>query len=148
MGFLDRLIGGRLIFGKKEPRVVVELSLKGRKYIVDEFDMEFKQDMNIRNQPDSATYGGLLTIAISEQADTTIHDWIIGSHLRYDGDIRFFLNDGTMDGSALLNIVFRQACCVKYQKILSPKGVGLLTIFQVAPRSLKIGNEEFENVWK
>lgn len=146
MGFLDRLIGGRLIFGKREPKIVVELSLKGKKYIVDEFDMEFQQDINIHNKPDSETYGGLLTIAMSEQPDVAINDWIMSSQLQYDGDIRFFLNDGTMDSGAMLNIVFKQAHCVKYQKILNPKGIGMLTIFQISPRIIKVGNEEFENI--
>lgn len=148
MGFFDRIRKGKLFFGKKEPSIVVEFAFRGQKYILEEFDIEFKQDVNDKNKPDSETYGGLITITISDTPDEWINLWMMNLHEKRDGEFRFLSNDGRIVEGAQLKISFKDAFCVDYQKVMNPNGAGLLTTLMISPRYIRMGNEEFENRWK
>ena len=148
MGFFDKIRRGRLFFGKKEPSLVVQFHFKGKKYIVEEFDLEFKQDVNYKGNPDGSVYGGQITITISDVPDDNINWWMMDSFRKHDWEFRFFANDGMIREGALLQIQFKDAYCVNYQKTMSPQGAGTLTTLVISPRYLRIGNEEFENSWK
>lgn len=148
MGFFDKIRSGRLFFGKKEPSMVVQFHFKGLKYIVEEFDMDFSQDVDIKGRPDSLPYGGLITITISDVPCESINSWIMNSCQKQDGEFRFLMNDGMIKEGALLQIGFKDAYCIDYQKIMNPQGAGVLTTLAISPRIIKIGNEEFENRWK
>ncbi len=69
MGFFDRFRKGKLFFGKNMPALIAEFTFMGKKYILEEFDLEFRQDVNEKNKPDSDTYGGILTLTFSETPD-------------------------------------------------------------------------------
>jgi hypothetical protein len=148
MGFFDKIRSGRLFFGKKEPSLVVHFFFKGKKYVLEEFDMEFKQDVDYKGNPDSPVYGGKLTITISDVPDDNINNWMMDSFSKQNGEFRFFMNDGMIMEGALLQIQFKDAYCVDYQKMLNPQGAGVLTTLVISPRYLRVGNEEFENRWK
>jgi len=148
MGFFDRIRSGRLFFGKKEPTVIVQFLFKGKKYIVEEFDLEFKQDVNIKGKPDSLPYGGQITVTISDIPDESVNAWMMNSYQKQEGEFRFFMNEGLIREGALLQIQFKDAYCVDYQKVLNPSGAGVLTTLVISPYYLRMGNEEFENSWK
>jgi hypothetical protein len=147
MGFFDKIRSGRLFFGKKTPSMVVQFTVKGQKYIVEEFDMDFAQDVNHKGQPDSMPHGGLLTVTISEAPDKIINEWMVDSYLKYDGEFRFLMNDGMIREGAVLQIQFKDAYCVNYRKTLNPQGAGTLTTLVISPRYLRVGNEVFEKKW-
>lgn len=145
MGFFDKIRSGRLFFGKKEPSIIVQMMFRDRKYIVEEFDLEFKQDVNSKGKPDSMPHGGLITITISDVPDDNINDWMMDSFRKQNGEFRFLTNDGMIREGAQLNIKFEDAYCVHYQKVINPVGAGVLTTLVISPRVLKIGNEVFKN---
>ncbi|NDV78486.1 type VI secretion system tube protein TssD [Dysgonomonas sp. 511] len=147
MGFFDKIRSGRLFFGKKEPSMVVHLRFKGKKYIVEEFDLEFGQDINFKNKPDSQTQGGRITVTISDIPDENINSWMMDTYKKEDGEFRFLMNDGMIREGAQLHIQFKDAYCTNYQKIMNPQGAGVLTTLVISPRHLRIGNEEYENKW-
>lgn len=148
MGFFDRIRIGRLFFGKKEPSMVVSFLFKAKKYILEEFDLEFGQEVNTKGKPDSLLYGGRITITISEVPDESINAWMMNSYQKQDGEFRFLVNDGMINQGAVLQIQFRDAYCTDYRKTLNPQGAGSLTTLVISPRYIRVGNEEFENRWQ
>jgi hypothetical protein len=145
MGFLDRIRKGKLYFGKREPLMVVRFLFREKTYILEEFDISFSQDVNERNQPDSDTSGGLISITLSETPAESIQQWIMNPYEKRDGEFRFLINTPKITEGAALHISFRDAYCVSYRKVINPAGAGLLTTLTILPEWLKIGNEEFKN---
>ncbi|GHT41255.1 hypothetical protein FACS189437_07930 [Bacteroidia bacterium] len=148
MGFFDKIRGGRLFFGKKEPALLVELDFYGKRYVLEEFDLEFKQDVDDRNRPSSDVYGGIITFTMSDTPDDRINGWALHSYEKRSGRFRFLKNEKPIGESSPLIITFEDAYCVDYQKIMIPQGAGTLTTLVISSRILKIGNEEFANRWK
>lgn len=146
--FFKKKRKGQIFYGKKEPSIIVEFILRGEAYIVEELDLEFKQDVNDKNRPDGEPYGGIITITISETPDDWINHWMINFREKNDGEFRFFTNAGKITDSALLRILFKEAYCIGYQTVINTQGAGLLTTLTISPRSVYIGNEELENNWK
>lgn len=148
MGFFDLFRKGKLFAGQsKPPTMVVAFFFRGRKYILEEFDLEFNQDIDNRNRPDSDVKGGLITLTISETPDSDLTTWMINSLERRDGELRFFANEEKIDQGSLLDIIFKDAYCISYQKILNPKGSGALTTLIISPHKLQIGQEVYESSW-
>lgn len=148
MGFFDMLRSGRLFFGQKEaPTIIVQFLFKGEKYIVEEFDLEFKQDVNEKGKPDSFPYGGQMAVTFSEIPSENINTWMMNSYSVADGEIRFLKNDGMIKEGALLQLYFKEAYCINYRKIMKPNGLGVLTSLVISPRIIKVGNEELRNSW-
>ena len=148
MGFFDRFRKGKLFYGKNMPAMVTEFRFMKKKYILEEFDLEFRQDVNEKNKPDSDTYGGILTLTFSEAPDQWINLWMMNPYEKRDGEIRFLTNESKITEGAALIITFQDAYCISYQKTLNPKGAGTLTTLIVSPHKIKVGTEEFENKWK
>ncbi len=149
MGFFDRIRKGRLFFGKTEtPSLVVEFLFRGKKYILEEFDLEFRQDVNDKNKPGSEVYGGIITLTISETPGEQINVWMMNPYEKRDGEFRFLANESKIVEGAVLHITFKEAYCISYQKVMNPKGAGLLTTLIISPCKLQVGREEYENKWK
>lgn len=147
-GFFDRMRKGKLYAGKKEPAIVVHFHYKGHTYILEEFDLDFRQDVNDKNKPDGDTYGGLLTLSISEEPKEALFSWMMNTLERQDGEIRFLMNEEKITEGALMQIVFKDAYCISFQQGMSPQGSGVMTTFVISPRHLRIDKEIFENKWK
>lgn len=149
MGFFDRIRKGKLFFGKTStPSLVVEFLFREKKYILEEFDMEFRQDVDANFKPESDVYGGILTLTISETPDEWINAWMMNPYEKRDGEFRFLVNGAKITEGAALHVSFKEAYCISYQKIMNPKGAGLLTTLIISPHKLRVGKEEFENKWK
>jgi hypothetical protein len=148
MGFFDRIRKGKLFFGKKVPSVVVKFFFRGQTYILEEFDIEFRQDTDEKNHPCDEMRGGIITVTISEPPSEQLTEWMINSYEKRDGEFHFFRNDNKIRESAIMYIFFRDAYCTACHKTAHPQGAGLLTALVITPRWIRIGNEEFENKWK
>lgn len=131
------------------PDQVIHFLFMGKTYIVEGFNLNFKQDLDPRkNRPDSFTYGGTMQITLSETPDHAINDWMAQTYRLRNGSIRIFPNAPKLTQSSLLTLSFEDAYCVAYSKKINTKTSGLLTTLTVSPRKIKIGNEELENKWK
>lgn len=148
MGFLKKIRSGRLYFGKKEPSMIVRFEFRGKEYIVEEFDLEFTQDVNDKGRPDSLIHGGLITVTLSDIPDDSINSWVMDTFQKRDGEFRFLTNDGMIREGAQLQILFKDAYCVNYRKVINPVGFGVLTTLVISPGYLRVGNEEFESKWE
>lgn len=148
MGFFDKIRSGRLFFGKKEPNVVLEFKLDGVKYIVEEFDLEFNQDIDFKGIPNGSIEGGLIYLTISDIPDDNINSWMMDPYKHKEGEFRFLVNDGMIREGALMQIFFEEAYCINYQKTINPQGAGVLTSLTISSKRIIMGNEEFEKRWK
>ena len=144
MGFFEKIRSGRLFFGKKEPLIIVRFELEGRQYILEEFDLEFKQDVDAKGRPNSPVYGGLISITFSDIPDEVVNTWMLNPFQRKDGEFRFLTNDRMIMEGAELQIRFENAYCVGYRKTITPLGTGVLTSLFISPVTIKIGREELQ----
>lgn len=131
MGFIDKIRSGRLFFGKREPSLVVRFELLSEHYMLEEFDLEFGQNVK-----------GKITITMSDVPGEGIHSWMMDPFRKIDGEFRFLVNDGRVNQGAVLQINFRDAYCTHYRKLLNPQGAGTLTTLVIRPGYIRIGNEE------
>lgn len=149
MGLFDRFRSGKAFFGSsKLPSVVVAFIFNGKRYILEEFDLEFDQDVDSKNRPDSDVKGGLITLTISEPPGDDLTKWMMNDLERQNGEFRFFANKDKIDEGSLLDIVFKDAYCISYQKVVVPKGSGVLTTLIISPHRLQIGEDIYESGWK
>ncbi len=148
MGFLDRFRRGSLFFKKEMPDVVVKFTFMDNTYIVEDFDINFNQELNEKGTPGGLPRGGIMHLSFGETPDYYINEWIIRPDLPRDGMIQFFPNKGRVEENAMLIILFKEAYCIGYQKKIDTFGAGLSTTLTISPKWVKIGNEEFENEWK
>jgi len=131
------------------PDVVIHFIFMDNTYIVEDFNLNFKQDINTyKNRPDSFTYGGTMQITLSGFLDPTLDEWLTQTYQTREGAIHFFPNTPKITDSALLTIFFTDAYCTACNKTIDAVTSGVLTTLTVSPRMIKIGNEEFANKWK
>jgi len=131
------------------PDVVIHFVFMDKKYVVEKFNINFRQDMNtLRNRPDSFTYGGTMEITLSGFLDSTLEEWMTQTYLTRDGEIRFLPNMPKITDSSLLTIFFSDAYCTACNKTMDVETSGVLSTLTVSPRRIRMGNEEFENKWK
>jgi hypothetical protein len=155
MNFLQRIATGRLFARKSEndkpgriPDLVAKFIFMDKTYILENFDISFTQEVNEKGKPGGLPTGGIMTLTISEAPDATINEWIMRETLLREGEIRFFPNKSRIDDSSVLNIVFKDAYCIRYKKQIDASGSGLRTTLCISPRYIKVGQDEFENNWK
>lgn len=155
MNFIQRIASGRLFARKSEkekpnriPDLVAKFTFMDRTYILENFDISFTQEVNEKGKPGGLPSGGIITLTLSETPDAAINEWIMRETLLRDGEVRIFPHKSKIDESALLNIAFRDAYCVRYKKQIDALGGGLRTTLFISPKYVKIGGEEFENNWK
>jgi hypothetical protein len=129
---------------EKEEATLAVFLFRGKTYILDDFDINFLQDTDDKHKPNSETYGGLISISTSEVVDEALTTWMMNLYETRDGEIRLIPEAGKLTAGASLIISFKDAYCVGYHKVMQQSGIGLQTKMTIAPRSVKIGNEEFE----
>ena len=126
---------------------IVKLRIKDEVYVLEEFDLNFDQPVTAKGKPDGRPRGGIMTLVFSETLSEKMNNWIQREGATQEGEIIFYPYKSKIDESALLNIIFSDAYCIHYKKEIDSHK-GLITTLVVSPRSIKIGNEEFENIWK
>lgn len=127
--------------------VVVKFKFKGLEYTLEEFELNFDQPINARGKLDGRPRGGIMTLVFSDTLSNEINDWIQKEGVTQNGEIIFYSYKSKIDEGALLNIAFSEAYCIYYKKSINIKN-GLITTLVISPRSIKVGNNEFENIWK
>lgn len=149
MGFFDLFRKGKLYAGQKKlPMMVVKFFFRGQEYIIEEFDLDFKQDVDDKSRPHGETYGGLITLTISQTADSLLTAWMMNSFEKQNGEFRFLVNEKKITEGAAMHLTFKEGYCIGYQQVMNPQGAGLLTTLIISPHSVKVGTEEFVNKWK
>ncbi|WP_075603034.1 type VI secretion system tube protein TssD [Saccharicrinis aurantiacus] len=147
MGFFDRLLSGKVFSDARPASLVAELEISNHKYILNDLDWEFTQEVDDKNRPCSALYGGKISLSISEPVDQTIFNWIINSGTKHSGQIKFYHHNNNFEEGAQLEIKFIDAICVNFHKQVIEQGKETITTLVLSSRVLKIGSEEFQQKW-
>lgn len=130
-------------------QIRISLDLENKSYEANLFDIDFKRELNEKNEPDGLGYGGFIFLELTNiDSEHELYEWIAATRLYHDGKIRIYQESENGQRKALLfSIVFKEACCISYHKQSHVGGQGAVTKIKIAPHYLKIGNEEFENKW-
>lgn len=149
MGFFDLFRKKKIYTNQKElPKTVVKFFFKSKTYIIEEFDLDFKQDIDENSRPSGEIYGGLITISIRMIPDDLLTSWMMNSYEKQNGEIHFYSNTNKIVEGALLQLSFNDGYCISYGQIMNPREGDVLTTLVISPRVIKINKEEFTNRWK
>lgn len=136
MGFFDRLFKGKSVFeDKRNPGMVCELSLCGRKYILSEFDIAY--DAHNSSKEYFEAYA-----VFSESLNAETEKWIAQGNRKESGVVKFYLNSDALTEGAQFEISFSNASCLRYRSILHGN-MPVKTLVMAIP-ALKMAGEEYE----
>lgn len=134
MGFFDWILNrNKGLPDKRDPNLACELEIGGKKYMLEEFDINFDSSSGDRYIPLYAVFGGDIS--------PELESWITRSSKRMDGRVRFYLNNDKLDQGAIFSAAFYDAVCVKMRK--SSLGETPLTTLVLSAKGIKLGNEEY-----
>lgn len=152
MNIFERIRKGRLFSGignpNKLPEQIIRFFFMDKRYVLEEFSIDFQQDINTKGQPGGLPRGGMINMTFAGSPDEYINAWMANTNLLRNGEIRFFSGEKKVTSSAELNILFEDAYCVEYKKHIHTQKGGLFTSLKISPRTVKLLNEEFTNKWK
>jgi hypothetical protein len=111
-------------------------------YQIQDFQMDFQQDINYKGQPEQEVTGGIMSFVITQVPDDTINKWMMDSRLLLGGSFVF-----RHLGHVLLTILFEDAYCVGYKKSISSVS-GVATLIVISPQAVNLNGIPHENFWK
>jgi len=132
----------------KMPEQIITFIFMDNSYILEEFNINFQQEINTKGRPDGFPTGGIIELTFAGAPDFYINEWMLREELKRNGEIRFFSGKPKVTEGAELIIRFEDAYCVDYKKHIHTLKGGLFTSIKISPRKVIIGDEEFENRWK
>lgn len=146
MGILDKLLGRKE--AKQElSKIVAEIAFGQEKYEVSQLDMQFQQDTNRKKQPEGDVYGGKIVCTIRGTLSKQLIAWSIYTDKLVSGEIWFYNRNHWLTSGADFCILFTDANCLQVKRHVSVRNSQPTTELVIAPRSVKIGSEKFENKW-
>ena len=120
----------------------VKLCIEGTEYIVGGFQMEFKQPVDYKNQPQHEIMGGQMMITISQVADKNLFLWAKTATMLKSGEV-FFRTDL---GMTVMKIKFNNAYCIQLMREISD-GMGTKTNMIISPEKVSINEVDHANHW-
>lgn len=134
MGFFDNIFKrGKAYPDKREPQYACELEVDGKKYMLDEFDVDFDSESGKRYIPMYAVF--------AEKLSAELETWIMKSAGRKDGTVRFYRNSDQPEEGAVFTLTFYNAACVRYRK--ETRGESPSTTLVLAAKGIKIIDKEY-----
>lgn len=137
MGFFDKIFNlGKAYSGTTAPKLACEMTIEGKKYMLEEFNLDFNTEESRRHIPMYAVFSG----RIAPELDA----WITRDTKRRDGVVKFFLNNDKLEQGAVFQVSFYNAVCLRYRK--EAKGNVTLTTLVLSARRIKLQEEEIEMI--
>lgn len=147
MGIFDKLLGRKET--KQEPsKIVGEITFGDEKYEISQLDLQFQQDTDRKKQAEGDIYGGRIACTIRGTLSKRLISWSIYGDVKVSGEIQFYNRSRWLTGGTDFSIVFVDANCLRIERKVSVRDNKPMTELVIAPRIVKIGNEEFENRWR
>jgi hypothetical protein len=120
--------------GSSVPNLACEMTIEGKKYLLEEFDVDFSTEDNRRYIPMYAVF--------SERIAPELESWIMRDSKRCDGVVKFFRNTDKAEDGAVFHLSFYGAVCRRYRK--HTRGGVPLTTLVLAARRIRLQEQEFE----
>lgn len=120
--------------GVSVPDLACEMTIEGKKYLLEEFDVDFNTEESRRYIPMYAVF--------SERIAPELESWIMRDAKRRDGVVKFFANNDKFDGGAVFHLSFHDAVCLRCRK--HTRGGVPFTTLVLAARRIKLQDQEFD----
>lgn len=127
---------------EEESKVMAELTINNRKYILTEFRTSLRQDINEKNQPEGRTYGAKMYLTMEQIPDSNLVGSSISSTTRYDGEVNFYSCSNKIETGSLFTIIFKDARCVYLYRKTQIRIASNYTKLLLLPGTVFIGDEE------
>lgn len=141
MGFWDWFLKKERA-SEEESKVMAELTINNKKYMLTEFRISLRQDINEKKQPDGRTHGGEMFLTMNQMPDSNLIDSSINSMVRYNGEVNFYSCNNKIDTGSLFTIIFKDAKCVNLYRKTQINATSNYTRLLLLPGTLFIGEEE------
>jgi hypothetical protein len=138
-----KTVGGKLIIDGTTPEIVGELTIETKKYLINNFELEFRQNVNKINIPESETFGGFMTVSLLDKSDDLIEAWVTCTYKKHDGEVRFYENNIQAIGSSLVNIKFTEAYCMQYKREMNVLKKHDSITLQLCPQTVQLDKMVF-----
>ena len=127
---------------EEESKIMTELTINNKKYMLTEFRISLRQDVNEKNRPDGRTHGGEMFLTMDQVPDSNLIDSSINSIVRYNGEVNFYSCNNKIDTGSLFTIIFKDARCVNLYRKTRINATSNYTRLLLLPGTVFIGEEE------
>lgn len=127
---------------EEESKIMAELTINNKKYMLTEFRISLRQDINEKNRPDGRTHGGEMFLTMDQVPDSNLIDSSINSIVRYNGEVNFYSCNNKIDTGSLFTIIFKDARCVNLYRKTRINATSNYTRLLLLPGTVFIGEEE------
>lgn len=127
---------------EEESKIMAELTINNKKYMLTEFRISLRQDVNEKNRPDGRTHGGEMFLTMDQVPDSNLIDSSINSIVRYNGEVNFYSCNNKIDTGSLFTIIFKDARCVNLYRKTRINATSNYTRLLLLPSTVFIGEEE------
>lgn len=127
---------------EEESKIMAELTINNKKYMLTEFRISLRQDVNEKNRPDGRTHGGEMFLTMDQVPDSNLIDSSINSIVRYNGEVNFYSCNNKIDTGSLFTIIFKDARCVNLYRKTRINATSDYTRLLLLPSTVFIGEEE------
>lgn len=103
--------------------VDAKLYLNGKEYMIDAFDIQFKQSFDFKGEPQREVKGGLLAITLNRATDEQLNYWMFHNKVMHSGAIVFA--SGSRIASPVITINFTNGRCARYSKNIGHSSISL-----------------------
>lgn len=131
------------ISSEEESKVMAELTINNKKYMLTEFHISLRQDINEKNQPEGRAHGKEMFITMEQAPDSNVIDSSINSIAKYNGEVNFYSCSNNIETGSLFTIIFKEARCVNlHRKTQINEKTSNYTRLLLLPGTVFIGEEE------
>lgn len=119
------------------------LILEGKEYELEQFRINFSQEVDHKGRPQTETQGGQFHLMITNAADFKLYDWAKRETKKKDGSVIF----KTDSQGTILDISFENASCIRLDYQVNSL-LGSKTSLTISPERISIGRFTHDNRWK
>jgi len=130
-------------FNQIDTHVEASFILDGKNYDIEQFYINFNQDVDHKGQPQHEIKGGQISIILTQSIEDNIYDWAKRANKAKDGKILFqSKTEGTV-----LEIAFTNAYCTKLTRNIDTMS-GTKTSLTISPEKVKMNGITHDNKWR
>lgn len=134
-------ITGLFNFARIDSDLTVWLTVDGKDYELNNFNIGFGQAIDFKGQPQDEVRGGRIILTVTQALPESMYQWAMTSSMK-NGEIVF----RSKTASAPLKVEFKNAFCVRFNRVIDQHS-GLVTNIVISPEEITVNGTDFENHW-
>ncbi len=123
--------------------VTVWFTVDDKEYEVQQFDINFEQEVDQKGEPQTVVRGGLMTLTFSQIVPESIYAWAMGHNVKKDGSVDF----RNETSNPPLSIEFTNGQCINFTRSINSESGGLSTTLIISPAEIIINGITLDNHW-